>query len=172
MKKECNPKMRFFVKGFAELFVLAETSRAPTSGKELMDSISRITGGIWSPSPGAAYPLLRRMETDGLIKSSLGPGEGRRMILYSATAKGKAKLEEHREHIIEKSENMFRMLMPLMMRILHKRSEHLTEKMAELSDLVMWNRTYMISLKDKDLEPELDRMIAIFRKLKKERESK
>ncbi len=172
MKKECNPKMRFFVKGFAELFILAETSEKPISGKELMDSISRITEGSWCPSPGAAYPLLRRMEKDDLIKCTLGLGGGRRQILYSSTAKGKARLAEHRKHMVEKSEGMFRMLLPLMMRILHRRSEHLTEKLAELSDLIMWNRTYMMSLPDKTLEPELDRMIAIFTKLKKERGSK
>ena len=170
MKKECNPKMRLFVKGFAELFVLSETSEKQISGKELIDSISRITGGMWCPSPGAAYPLLRRMEKDGLIKCTLGPGEGRRKILYSSTEKGRDKLKEHRKHMVEKSEGMFRMLMPLMMRILHRRCEHLSKKMADLSDMVVWNRTYMMSLPDNQLEPELDRMIGIFSKLKKERE--
>ncbi len=172
MGKDCKPQMRFFVKGFAELFILAETSEKPISGKELIDSISGITEGMWCPSPGAAYPLLRKMEKEGLIKCTLGPEEGRRKILYSATPKGKARLEEHRKHIAEKSEDMFRMLMPLMMRILHPKSEHLTRKMAELSDLIMRNRTYMMSLKDRNLEPELDRMIAIFSKLRKERERK
>jgi DNA-binding PadR family transcriptional regulator len=172
MPKDCNPKMRFFMKGFAEMFILAEVSHKPASGKELMDAITHITDGEWRPSPGAAYPLLRKMEKEGLVKSTLGPSVGRRQIFYSATPKGKGRLEGHREHIAEKSEKMFRMLMPLMMRILHTRSGHLTGKMVELSDLIMLNRTYMISLSDNDLEPELDRMIGIFTKLKKEREKK
>jgi DNA-binding PadR family transcriptional regulator len=175
MLKDCNPKnqkMRFFMKGFAQMFILAETSEKPTSGKEMMDAISSITDGMWCPSPGAAYPLLRKMEKEGLIRCMLEPGGGRRQILYSATPLGKKQLEGHRRHIAQKSERMFRLMMPLMLRILHRRKVDTSRKLAELSDLIMWNRTHMLSLPDKELEPEIDKTIAIFKKLKRERERK
>ncbi|MFH0818289.1 MAG: PadR family transcriptional regulator [Candidatus Micrarchaeota archaeon] len=172
MPKDCNPKMRFFMKGFAEMFILAEISQKPTSGKELMDAITHITDGEWCPSPGATYPLLRKMEADGLIKCKLEPSKGRRKILYFATAKGTGRLTEHRKRLVEKSEKMVRMMMHLLFHVLHPRGSKSANKLDELSDLIVWNRSYMLSLPDRDIEPELDRMISIFTKLKKERERK
>ena len=172
MVRDCKPeepKMRFFLKGYAEMFILSETADKPSSGKEMMDEIMSMTEGMWCPSPGATYPVLRKMEKEGLIKSTLAHHEGRREILYSATVEGRKTLEAHRKHMAEKSEKMFRLMMPLMLRILKHRKTDVSRKLAEVSDLIMWNRTYMFSLSDEKLEPELDRMIVIFKKLKKER---
>jgi DNA-binding PadR family transcriptional regulator len=38
------------------------------SGSELMDEISKTTGGNWKPSPGSIYPMLSWLQDNQYIK--------------------------------------------------------------------------------------------------------
>jgi DNA-binding PadR family transcriptional regulator len=46
----------------------------------------------WSGSAGAIYPLVRRLERQGLLKSSAEANDGRKARAYTMTAKGLAAL--------------------------------------------------------------------------------
>jgi DNA-binding PadR family transcriptional regulator len=49
----------------------------------------------FSDSPGAIYPALARLETNGLVRGHIVEGSGlRRRKIYSLTAAGKAKLAD------------------------------------------------------------------------------
>lgn len=66
-------------------------SERPLNGAELMDSIEKMTWGIWRPSPGSVYPTLAKLVEQGLVEK--GP-DGR----YRITEKGKEEVEEMKNY--------------------------------------------------------------------------
>jgi DNA-binding PadR family transcriptional regulator len=132
--------------------------------------LSEITDGGWKPSPGAIYPVLRRMENAGLLKAKLESEGGRRKILYSATKRGRAVLKDYRAHLVGKAETLFGAMMPLVFNVVHADVDGETRrKVRELSLLIAEHRCHMMRLPDRRIGPELDRMIGLFRNLGEER---
>ena len=75
------------------LLVLHLIDREPTYGNHLIEEIGRITEGAISVNPNTVYPLLRQLESDGLIKGSWEHPDRRTRRYYSITAAGR---REHR----------------------------------------------------------------------------
>ena len=71
-------------RGILRGLALALLSKKPMSGMELIREIEELSMGAWRPSPGTIYPLLRRLEGEGLVESV--EKEGRR--IYSLTSNG------------------------------------------------------------------------------------
>jgi DNA-binding PadR family transcriptional regulator len=109
----------FFVKGVLDLFILTELERGPASGKELMEKIDFVTGENWKPSPGTTYPVLRKMEGEGLVKGGLSKDKGRRKINYSLTAKGRKEAGERRAKATSSAGTVLQVMIPLKMRMLY-----------------------------------------------------
>ncbi len=61
------------------------------SGSELMEEISKNTGGNWKPSPGSIYPMLAWLQDNQYIKEL--PTENG-LKRYEITQTGKDLLEE------------------------------------------------------------------------------
>ncbi|MEE8132084.1 MAG: PadR family transcriptional regulator [Nitrososphaerales archaeon] len=59
----------------------------PMTGKEIIESASRQSSGMWKPSPGLVYPLLGRLLQEGSIEEN---SSGK----YSITNKGVEVLKE------------------------------------------------------------------------------
>ncbi|MGD6807477.1 MAG: PadR family transcriptional regulator [Candidatus Bathyarchaeia archaeon] len=78
-------------KGFLRYQVLQALSEKPMSGSELMDEISKNTGGHWKPSPGSIYPLLAWLQDNQYI-TELPLDNG--LKRYELTQSGKDLLEE------------------------------------------------------------------------------
>ncbi len=55
--------------------------QSPKRGIDIIDDIYKMTWGWWRPSPGSVYPLLAKMEEEGVIEKI---DDGR----YSITQKG------------------------------------------------------------------------------------
>ena len=64
----------------------------PCSGYAIRKVFERSLSSHWRGSTGAIYPLLRRLETRKLIKSTRRSGDGRSARSYQLTAKGKSDL--------------------------------------------------------------------------------
>lgn len=79
-------------KGYLKLLILASLSRRPMHGYEIMKEAAERTLGLWKPTAGGTYPLLRKMEGDGWIKGEWRVSGGRRRKVYRMTRKGGAKL--------------------------------------------------------------------------------
>jgi DNA-binding PadR family transcriptional regulator len=71
----------------AALLLLAEE---PRNGYQIMQEVQERSGGIWSPSPGSAYPALAQLEDEGLIRTQ--ESDGRK--LFAITDEGRALLDE------------------------------------------------------------------------------
>lgn len=77
-------------KGILEMLVLETVCRGSTYGYELLTSLKDRSGGAFVLKEGTLYPILYRLEDDGLIRSCWSGGEGRvtPKKMYSATEKG------------------------------------------------------------------------------------
>jgi PadR family transcriptional regulator, regulatory protein PadR len=72
------------------LLVLHLISEKPSYGNQLMERIGSMTAGVLSVNPNTMYPLLRQLETRGLIKGEWEHPERRSRRYYSLTADGRA----------------------------------------------------------------------------------
>ncbi len=78
-----------------ELLILAVLADAPAHGYAIAEEINRQTDGLLRMKEGTLYPLLHRMEAEGLLRAAWwesAKGPPRRT--YQLTAKGKRALSQ------------------------------------------------------------------------------
>ena len=64
-------------KGVLEMLVLELICRKETYGYELLSKLKEGSEGMFQLKEGTLYPILYRLEDDGLISSHWSQGEGR-----------------------------------------------------------------------------------------------
>ena len=72
------------------LLVLHLINEGPSYGNQLMERIGAMTAGVLSVNPNTMYPLLRRLEGQGLIEGQWEHPERRSRRYYSLTDDGRA----------------------------------------------------------------------------------
>lgn len=90
--KRTNPD---FLNGVPELLLLKMLSTKPMHGYELVQTIRRATGGGLEFGEGCIYPILHRLEADGLVNSRRETVAGRSRVVYRLTAKGTQRLSQN-----------------------------------------------------------------------------
>ncbi len=85
-------------KGVLEMLVLEAICRRSSYGYELMMDLSRRSGGLFALKEGTLYPILYRLEDDGMIEAAWSAGEGRTSPkkIYTATEAGRAAAKRQR----------------------------------------------------------------------------
>lgn len=93
-------------KGVLEMLVLKLLCDAPTYGYELLARLKADSGGLFSLKEGTLYPILYRLEDDGLIQADWITGEGRTAPkkVYQVTAAGRAE-NTRRQQVWREFEN-------------------------------------------------------------------
>jgi len=81
------------------LLVLHLISDTPSYGNQLMERIAGMTEGVLSVNPNTMYPLLRRLEEQGLIEGNWEHPERRTRRFYSLTAAGRSEYERLVEEV-------------------------------------------------------------------------
>lgn len=78
-------------KGVLEMLVLETVCRGNTYGYRLLTSLRERSGGLFTLKEGTLYPILYRLEDEGLIEAVWAADEGRSVPrkMYSATDKGR-----------------------------------------------------------------------------------
>lgn len=78
-------------KGVLEMLVLRLICRKPAYGYELLNRLKTDSDGLFTLKEGTLYPILYRLEDDGMIQASWTTGEGRSAPkkVYSPTEQGK-----------------------------------------------------------------------------------
>ena len=89
--KRTNPD---FLNGVPELVLLQLLARQPMYGYELVQAIRRTTGDRLDFGEGCIYPILHRLEREGILHSRREEAGGRSRIVYRVTAKGQKRLGE------------------------------------------------------------------------------
>jgi PadR family transcriptional regulator, regulatory protein PadR len=72
------------------LLVLHLIGQGPSYGNQLMEKIGGMTAGVLSVNPNTMYPLLRQLESRGLIEGQWEHPERRSRRYYSLTEDGHA----------------------------------------------------------------------------------
>lgn len=71
------------------LLVLHLVAQEPTYGNHLIEGIEEMTEGVISVNPNTMYPLLRKLESDGLIEGRWELPDRRTRRYYSITKVGR-----------------------------------------------------------------------------------
>ena len=91
-KDEVSKQLR---KGVMEILVLRLLEEGDSYGYEIIQTLSERSGGVFLLKEGTLYPVLYRLEDDGLVKSYWEqPAAGRKVPkkYYAITPSGKKKL--------------------------------------------------------------------------------
>ena len=83
-----------FVRGSMDLMVLSVLADEPQYGYAIQQRLSQVSGGQVALQAGTLYPLLHRLEADGLVASRIDTSTGRRRKWYRLTATGKRQLKQ------------------------------------------------------------------------------
>jgi PadR family transcriptional regulator PadR len=89
MMTTTNPN---FLNGVPELLLLQLLARKPMYGYELTNAISHMSGAVLDFGEGCIYPVLHRLEKDGLLTARRETVAGRSRIVYRVTAAGRKRL--------------------------------------------------------------------------------
>ena len=70
-------------RGFSRYYILELLQKKPHTGKEIIDTAIKQSGGRWKPSPGLIYPLLGRLLEEELIEEAKN-GKYQVCLLYTS----------------------------------------------------------------------------------------
>jgi DNA-binding PadR family transcriptional regulator len=82
------------LKNHLELLVLTALETGPGHGYSIIRAIRERSDGEFELLEGSLYPVLHRLERDGLVTSSWSEVGGRRRRVYELRPGGRAALEE------------------------------------------------------------------------------
>ncbi|MHC1600697.1 MAG: PadR family transcriptional regulator [Candidatus Methanospirareceae archaeon] len=91
-------------RGLLALFILHSLNQQPKSGYELLKEIEEKTEGMWVPSKGTLYPILKQLEEEELIR--VGETGKRSKNIFELTQNGKETLLTIRERKKESGEKL------------------------------------------------------------------
>jgi DNA-binding PadR family transcriptional regulator len=91
-------------RGLLALFILHSLNRQPQSGYALLKEIEDKTEGVWVPSKGTLYPILKQLEEEGLIQ--VGEIGKRSKTIFEVTPNGEETLRTLKEHKKESREKL------------------------------------------------------------------
>ncbi len=84
------------LKGHLEGLVLAVVAERPAHGYAIMEALHERSRGELTIEGGTLYPVLHRLEAEGLVSGKWSVESGRRRRTYALTSKGRAALKEER----------------------------------------------------------------------------
>ena len=81
-----------------ETLILLALNDGPKHGYEIARFLSDSSNDVFSLSFGSLYPILHKLEKNGLVRATWGAGEsGKNKKTYNLTAKGKKQRNEEIE---------------------------------------------------------------------------
>ena len=113
VQKEKEAVGQVFTKGLLPIYVLYILKSGPTNGNEISTKVSQKTNGLWTPSTGGIYPLLKKLEKEGLVIGKWDDPKKKFQKLYSLTPLGEVEFNNRKEllkHKIEESLKVFQIV--------------------------------------------------------------
>lgn len=93
VKKEKEAVGQVFAKGLLPIYVLHILSISPSNGNDIAKRINENTNGLWFPSTGGIYPLLKKFEKQNLVIGEWDDPNKKFQKIYRLTPEG---LEEYK----------------------------------------------------------------------------
>lgn len=97
-----------------KVLVLHLSSKYPITGIEVIREASRLSHGMWKPSPGTVYYLIKKLKAEGSIIEVMTKDFMEKA--YIITEKGRERLEELRSELIRELKKQA-VLLSLMMEL-------------------------------------------------------
>jgi PadR family transcriptional regulator, regulatory protein PadR len=88
-ERRSNPP---FTNGVPEMLLLHLLAREPMYGYQLVQAIREASGQTLEFGEGCIYPILHRLEAEGLVSSRRQTAAGRSRVVYRTTAAGSRQL--------------------------------------------------------------------------------
>lgn len=104
VQKEKDAVGQVFTKGLLPIYVLYILKSGPTNGNEISTKISQRTNGLWCPSTGGIYPLLKKLEKDGLVLGIWDNPKKKFQKFYSLTPLGEKEFDKRKRLLKQKIE--------------------------------------------------------------------
>jgi len=84
------------LKGHLDGLILATLAAGPAHGYAVIEQLKRRSGGAFELAEGTVYPVLHRLEAEGLLASSWSEAAGRKRRVYRLTRRGRSALDGRR----------------------------------------------------------------------------
>ena len=104
--------------GLLPLLVLHFLSAEESYGNQLIERIAELTGGALAVNPNTMYPLLRRLEADGLVAGEWEHPERRSRRFYRATPEGVAERDRLAEQLGPRMDRISRSIQSIRQEVL------------------------------------------------------
>ncbi|WP_195263842.1 PadR family transcriptional regulator [Clostridium sp. 1001275B_160808_H3] len=104
IQKEKESVGQVFTKGLLPIYVLHILSIGPSNGNDIANKIGERTNGLWLPSTGGIYPLLKKLEKDEYVIGEWDDPKKKFQKVYSLTQKGKEEYESRKNLLKPKIE--------------------------------------------------------------------
>jgi len=85
------------LKGHLEALVLAVLADEPLHGYAVIEALRDRSEGAFELAEGTLYPVLHRLEDEGLLSSAWTDAVGRRRRVYRLTRRGRSALARRRD---------------------------------------------------------------------------
>lgn len=85
------------LKGHLDALILAVVRDRPLHGYAVIEELRRRSEGAFDLAEGTLYPVLHRLEADGLLSSTWSDSSGRRRRVYRLTRRGRSVLARRRQ---------------------------------------------------------------------------
>lgn len=84
------------LKGHLDALVLATLAEGAAHGYAVIEQLKARSGGAFDLAEGTVYPVLHRLEAEGLLASAWSAASGRRRRVYRLTRRGRLVLNARR----------------------------------------------------------------------------
>ena len=88
VENESNAVGQIFTKGLLPIYLMYILSLGPTNGNDIAKQIGKRTKGLWIPSTGGIYPLLKKFEKQGFVIGSWDDPDKKFQKIYTLTDEG------------------------------------------------------------------------------------
>ena len=106
VQKEKEAVGQVFTKGLLPIYVLHILKSGPTNGNEISTKVSERTNGLWTPSTGGIYPLLKKLEKEGLVVGKWNDPKKKFQKFYSLTPLGEKEFDNRKNCLNIKLKNL------------------------------------------------------------------
>lgn len=90
MQKTKEATGQIFTKGLLPIYVLHILTMGAANGNDIAQKIGQHTNNLWLPSTGGIYPLLKKLEKEGLVIGAWDDPKKKFQKFYSLTPKGES----------------------------------------------------------------------------------
>lgn len=94
VKQEKEAVGQVFTKGLLPIYVLYILSLGATNGNDISRKIEERTGGMWLPSTGGIYPILKKFEKENLVVGEWDDIKKKTQKIYTLTEAGIKELQD------------------------------------------------------------------------------